>query len=170
MLVFCARWPHGSFSIVDADGETDALMQLDEFGDEPAELWPMKYCLLDFELTDNGAFRLAQVGEQTEPEIMMRAYPRLSTIVAGENFAGHAIVDRCESENYGPEAAEVLREAVEAERKRLWDFQRTEATTEQGNEIQRQLGGSGVYVDTIVKEAAAKRLKQYASLEKSVGH
>ena len=37
MPTFCARWPDGSFSIVGADDETDALIQLDELGDEPAE-------------------------------------------------------------------------------------------------------------------------------------
>ena len=46
MPTFCARWPDGSFSIVGADDETDALIQLDELGDEPAELWPMDSCLL----------------------------------------------------------------------------------------------------------------------------
>src|SRR5260370_40974630 len=30
MPTFCARWPDGSFSIVGADDETDALIQLDE--------------------------------------------------------------------------------------------------------------------------------------------
>ena len=78
MPAFCARWPDGSFSIVDAEDETDALVQLDEFGDEPAELWQMKSCLLDFEMTDRGTFRLAQFGELTEPEILTRAYPLLS--------------------------------------------------------------------------------------------
>src|SRR5437016_10022858 len=77
MLTFCARWPDGSFSIVGADDETDALIQLDELGDEPAELWPMDSCLLDFDLTDEGTFRLKQFGEQTGPEILERGYPVL---------------------------------------------------------------------------------------------
>jgi hypothetical protein len=150
MPAFCARWPDGSFSIVDAGNKTDALVQLDEFGDEPAELWQMKSCLLDFEMTDHGTFRLAQLGELTEPEILARAYPLLSKTLEGEDFSEHAIVDEGESLNYGSEAAGVLREAVEAERERLRDFQRTEATTERGKDIQRQIGGSGVYIDAIV--------------------
>jgi hypothetical protein len=32
MPAFCARWPDGSFSIVDADDETHALIQLDQLG------------------------------------------------------------------------------------------------------------------------------------------
>jgi hypothetical protein len=77
MPAFCARWPDGSFSIVDAEDETDALIQLDELGDEPAELWLMQSCLVDFELTDDGTFRLKQFGEQTVPEILERGYPML---------------------------------------------------------------------------------------------
>lgn len=161
MPAFCARWPDGSFSIVDADDETDALVQLDEFGDEPAELWRMKSCMLDFEMTDHGTFRLAQLGELTEPEILTRSYPLLSKTLEGENFSEHAIVDEGESLNYGSEAAGVLHEAVEAERERLRDFQRTEATTERGKDIQRQLGGSGVYIDAIVNKATSRRLKRY---------
>jgi hypothetical protein len=161
MPAFCARWPDGSFSIVDADDETDALVQLDELGDEPAELWQMKSCLLDFEMTDHGSFRLAQFGELTEPEILTRAYPRLSKALEGDNFGEYAIVDEGEALNYGSEAAEVLREAVEAERERLRDFQRTEATTERGKDIQCQLGGSGAYIDAIVNKATSRRLKRY---------
>jgi hypothetical protein len=117
--------------------------------------------LLGFEMTDRGTFRLAQFGELTEPEILKRAYPLLSKTLEGEDFSKHAIVEAGESLNYGSEAAEVLREAVEAERERLRDFQRMEATTERGKDIQRQLGGSGVYIDAMVNKAASRRLKRY---------
>jgi hypothetical protein len=66
MPAFCARWPDGSFSIVDADDETHALIQLDELGDEPAQLWQLQSCLLDFELTDSGTLRMREFGEQTD--------------------------------------------------------------------------------------------------------
>ena len=65
-------------------------------------------------------------------------YPLLTKTLEGENFSEHAIVDEGESLNYGSEAAGVLHEAVEAERERLREFQRTEATTERGKDIQRQ--------------------------------
>jgi hypothetical protein len=84
MPAFCARWPDGSFSIVDADDETHALIQLDELGDEPAQLWLMESCLLDFELTDNGSFRLRQFGEATGPEILRKAYPLLNKALRNE--------------------------------------------------------------------------------------
>jgi len=48
MPAFCARWPDGSFSIVDADDETHALIQLDELGEEPAQLWMMESWLVGF--------------------------------------------------------------------------------------------------------------------------
>jgi hypothetical protein len=96
----------------------------------------MKSCLLDFEMTDHGTFRLAQFGELTEPEILTRAYPLLSKTLEGEDFIEHAIVD-------------------------VRDFQRTEATTERGKDIRRQIGGSGVYIDAIVNKASSRRLKRY---------
>ena len=90
-----------------------------------------------------------------------RAYPVLSKALEAETFAEHAMEDQSEPVNYGPEATEVLRQAVDAERKRLRDVQRTSATTEQGKGIQREMGGSGAYIDAIVEQAASNRLKQY---------
>ena len=161
MPAFCARWPDGSFSIVDADDETDALIQLDELGEEPAELWQMQSCLLDFELTESGTFRVSQFGEETGPEIMERAYPVLSKALEAETFAEHEMAEQSESPTYGPEATEVLHKAVAAERGRLRDSPRTSATTELGKGIQRELGASGAYVDAMVERAASKRLKRY---------
>jgi hypothetical protein len=149
------------FSIVDADDETHALIQLDELGDEPAELWQMESCLLDFELTERGTFRIRQFGEQTGPEIVERAYLLLGEALADEMFAEHPMEDQGERLEYGPEAARVIRKAVDAERGRVTDFQRTLATTEQGKALQRELGGSRTYIDAIVEQAAAKRLRRY---------
>jgi hypothetical protein len=160
MPVFCARWSDGSFSIVDADDETHALIQLDELGDEPAQLWQMESCLLDFELTDAGAFRLKQFGEETGPEIMENAYPVLNRALAAKAFSEHAMEDQPEPAEYGPRATKILRKAVDAERERLKDFQRTPATTEQGKAIQREMG-SKVYIDAIVEHVASKRLNKY---------
>jgi hypothetical protein len=161
MPAFCARWPDGSFSIVDADDETDALIQLDELGDEPAELWQMQSCLLDFELTEAGTFRISRFGAETGPEIMERAYPVLSKALEAETFTEHGMEDQSEPPTYGPEAAEILRKAVAAERSRLRDSPRTAATTELGKGIQRELGASGAYVDAMVEQAASRRLKRY---------
>jgi len=158
MPAFCARWPDGSFSIVEADDEVHALIQLDELGDEPAELWQLQSCLLDFELTEEGTFRISQFGEQTGPEIMEKAYPVLSRALETELFADHLMEDHGVSLKYGADAQEALRKAVDAERNRLKDFERTPAATEQGKSIQRKIGGSAAYVDAIVQQAASRRL------------
>jgi hypothetical protein len=167
MPAFCARWPDGSFSIVAAEDETDARIQLDELGDEPAELWPMQSCLLDFELTDEGTFRLKQFGEQTAPEILEKSYPVLNKVLEGEAFAEHAIESEAGPQQYDAAATEILRKAVEAERERLTNFQRTPATTERGKDLQHQLGGSGAYVDALVEHAASERLQRYKPRKKS---
>ena len=85
----------------------------------------------------------------------------LNKTLEDEAFAAHAMEDPTESMEYGSEATEVLRGAVDAERERLRDFQRSPATTEHGKNIQRELGGSGAYIDAIVEQAASKRLKRY---------
>lgn len=40
-------------------------------------------------------------------------------------------------------------------------FRRTSATTKPGKEIQRELGGSGAYVDAIVDHVASESLPRY---------
>lgn len=68
-----ARWPHGSFSVVDADDETHARIQLDELGEEPTELWLMQSCLLDFDLTDEGTFGLGSLESRQGPRFSREA-------------------------------------------------------------------------------------------------
>jgi hypothetical protein len=65
-----ARWKDGSFRIVEADDEDEGYELLDEFADEPAELSALKSCLIDFELTDRGSFRLRDFGEVMRDEIL----------------------------------------------------------------------------------------------------
>jgi hypothetical protein len=51
MAIFLCRWPNGSFSIIGAANETEAVMELDEIGDtDGAEISRMLSCLLDFEI------------------------------------------------------------------------------------------------------------------------
>jgi hypothetical protein len=67
MPAFCARWPDGGFSTVDADDETHALIELDQLGDEPTQIWQMQSCLLDFEPVEYALF----------------LYPGLQSVIVG---------------------------------------------------------------------------------------
>jgi hypothetical protein len=121
----------------------------------------MQSCLEDFELTDDGTFRLKQFGEQTAPEILERGYPMLDKALEGEAFTEHAIESAADPQPYDSAATEILRNAVKAERGRLKDFQRTSATTERGKDLQRQVGGSGAHaaartVDCLHASSAAR--------------
>ena len=98
--------------------------------------------VLDFDLTDEGTFRLKQFGEQTGPEILERGYPLLSKTLESEVFAEHAIEGAA-------------------------DPQRTSAITERGKELQSELGGSGAHVDAIVEQVASKRLRRCELRKKS---
>lgn len=53
MPAFCARWPDGSFrSSMPTMKLTHACSSM-SLTEEPAELWPMHSCMLDFDLTDD---------------------------------------------------------------------------------------------------------------------
>src|SRR6266849_2655311 len=109
MPACCARWPDGRFSVVDDDDDTHARIHLDELGEEPAALWLMQSCLLDFDLTDEGTIRLKQFGEQTGPEILARGYPLLKKALEADAFAEHAIEQQAEPQEYDSAATKILR-------------------------------------------------------------
>jgi hypothetical protein len=137
MPVYFARWKDGSFSIAEADDADEAYELLDEFGDEPAELSLLNSCLIDFELTERGHFRLAHFGELMQDEIFELGYPLLQ----------NALAAAASSLEYDPEQDEVpeniddvpleVANAIKAERERLAAFQPAPAVTELGKDIQR---------------------------------
>jgi hypothetical protein len=98
-----------------------------------------------------------QFGEQTGPEIMERAYPLLNEALAGKTLAEHPMEDPGEPLRYGREETSMISKAVEAGRGRLRNFERTVATTEQGKNLQRELGGSQAYIDAVIEQVAVKR-------------
>jgi hypothetical protein len=158
MAVYFARWKDGSCSIVEAEDEDEASELLDELGDEPAELWPLKSCLIDFELTDRGSFRLGHLRELMEEEILERGYPLLRA----------ALEDAASSQEYDPEEEGVpdmsdvppeVATAVHAERQRLAAFRGRSASTELGRDIQKHTNTSGRNVDAMIQRAATKRLE-----------
>ena len=62
MPVYFVRWKDGSFSLVEADDTDKAYELLDEFGNEPADRFPLGSCVMDFELTDRGSFQVRALG------------------------------------------------------------------------------------------------------------
>jgi hypothetical protein len=157
MAVYFARWKDGSFSIVEADDEDEAYELLDEFGDEPAELSPLKSCLIDFELTDRGSFRLRDFGEVMRDEIRERGYPLLQTALQS-----------AAAQEYDPEPHDVpedvadvppdVAKAIKAERERFAGFRPGSAGTELGKDIQEHTNTSGRNVDAMIKRKATEKL------------
>jgi hypothetical protein len=159
MPMYFARWPDGSFSIVHASDEQSAYVQLDELGEEPAVLRVMESCLVDFELTDNGTFRLVQFGSETREEILENGYPSLNAALQSGIVAEHDVVDDARGvDDYGASAKEALSKAVQAEKERFKSFEPSRASTELGKAVQAQLGGSGHYVDALLERVAEKFL------------
>ncbi len=159
MAVYFARWKDGSFSIVEAEDENEAYELLDEFGDEPAELSVLKSCLIDFELTERGSFRLGHFGEVMQDEILERGYPLLQAALATVS-----------SQEYDPEQDEApesvsdvpldVTKAVEAERKRFAGFRPASASTELGKDIQSHTDTSGRNIDAVIRRKATERLNR----------
>jgi hypothetical protein len=159
MAVYFARWKDGSFSIVEADDENEAYELLDEFGDEPAELLTLKGCLIDFELTDRGSFRLREFGEVMRDEILQRGYPLLEGALASVASQEYDPEQDNAPENLSAVPPQVAK-AVQAERERFAEFRPESATTELGRDIQAHTNTSGRNVDAIINRKAAERLKK----------
>jgi hypothetical protein len=158
--MYLARWMDGSFTLVHAIDEQDAYVQLDELGVEPAELRLMESCLVDFELTDSGKFRLNQFGDDTLDEVL-EAYPSLDAALTSGLLDDHDAVDDGEAiDHYDTPAKEALSNAVQAERERFKSFEPSPASTEIGKILQGPIGGSGHYVDALVEMVAEERLLQ----------
>lgn len=159
MAVYFARWKDGSFSIVGAGDQDEAYERLDEFGDEPVELSPLESCLIDFELTDRGSFRLGHFGELMQDEILERGYPALQ----------RALTAAAEHE-YDPERDQVpagasdvpadVAQAIQAERERFAAFRPATASTELGRDIQAHTNTSARNVDAVIKRKASKTLEK----------
>ena len=155
MAIYLCRWPNGEFSIVNAKTKNDAIELLDEWGNaEQASLTRMTDCMLDFRLSDDGKIELANIAESTEDHIMTICYPDLSNALAKAEWDDN-------EQAYSEEGRKQVRDAVESERKRLWDSQppAREAETLVGRDIQKQLGAASVVVNRIVQVAAGKRLR-----------
>jgi len=154
--LYLCRWPNGDFSIVRADGERAAVVQLDEWaGAEPAWLVPLGPCMIDFRLNDQGRIELADFGEETAEFIWDHCYPDLDQLLSSEDVLKHL------AGQAKREVAKKIRRAVEHERKRLWRVQAesTPARTALGRELQKRLGTVGPVADHYVELAASEILR-----------
>jgi hypothetical protein len=164
MPVYCARWPDASFSIVEADDEDDAYIQFDEFGCEPAEVWKLGSCALDFELTDAGTFQVAEFGGSMWEEILGKAYPSLDKAVESaitDHDHDHIFEGDGDLAQYDPAVRDLITKAVQEERERFAGLKERPASTELGKNIQQQVTGSGRYMDAMVKEVGKQVLKEH---------
>jgi hypothetical protein len=153
--LYLCRWPNGEFSVVKADSKREAIIELDEWaGAEPAWLVPMDQCMIDFRLNDQAEIDLLQFGEETTDFIWEQCYPALRSLLS-EDPVGSGVGEPKAS------AGEIIKAAVEHERKRLWTAPHdgTSAKTELGRELQKRLGTVGVVADHYVETAAIEILR-----------
>ena len=152
--VYLCRWPNGDCSLVTANTRREALVQLDEWaGAHPSQLFPIDSCMVDFRLNDLGQIELGQFGEETEDFIWETCYPELRTLLS--NVASD------DGSEYTAKAKQLIRQAVQHERTRLWKNQPESppAKTEIGRTLQKRLRSAGPVEDYYVEEMATRILK-----------
>jgi hypothetical protein len=117
---FLCRWPNGDCSVLAAITKRDAIVQLDEWGAaEPHMLHPFERCMLDFELTESGDLQLTEIDEETRDIVYEACHPLLSEMLGSEEL--EPLISDSATEQEKKTAKELLRNAVEKEKKRLWD-------------------------------------------------
>ncbi len=154
--LYLCRWPNGEFSVVKADSRREAIIELDEWaGAEPAWLVPMDQCMIDFRLNDQAEIDLVQFGEETTDFIWEQCYPALLALLSSDDALGSGVGEPKAS------AGEIIKAAVEHERKRLWTAPHDgpPAKTELGRELQKRLGTVAVVADHFVEIAANEILR-----------
>jgi hypothetical protein len=132
--LYLCRWPNGDFSVVKADSRREAIIELDEWaGAEPAWLAPMDECMIDFRLSDHAEIELLEFGEETADFIWEQCYPALRAVLPDDAAGPGVGADKAD-------AAEIIKTAVEHERKRLWTAprDRTSARTELGRQLEKR--------------------------------
>jgi hypothetical protein len=114
--------------------------------------------MVDFRLDDSGAIEFNEFGEETSEFIRDHCYPELEAVLSGDAVTSL-------SGEYSAAEKEVIKKAVQRERRRLWDDQPQEgqaAKTELGKRLQKTMGTTGPVADHYVKLAAKRILESDA--------
>ena len=151
---YLCRWPNGDFSIVVAPTRRQAILELDEWaGAHPSQIYPIDSFKADFGLSDEGEIVLHEFGEETQNFLWETCYPGLSEVLSSEEVTD-------DDGNLKAGGRERVAEAVEHERKRLWDNQPTDTPkTALGKRIAEQMGTSATVADYYVEETAKRILE-----------
>src|SRR5262249_7504847 len=134
----------------------EALYYLDELDNaEEADLFRLDRFLIDFKLQDDGSLVFNQFGEDTDEQIMQKAYPELDKTLLSDDLNGLQEND--------PKYQAMIRQAVEVERHRLSSRRKkvAEPETQVGKQIKRMMDAPTPVVDRIVKNTSREILKKY---------
>lgn len=157
--LYLCRWPNGEFSVVKTESKRGALVQLDQWaGAEASWLVPLETFMVDFRLDDSGAIEFNEFGEDTREFIRDHCYPELEAVLSSDAVTSS-------SGEYSAAEKEVIKKAVQLERRRLWDDEPQEgqaAKTELGKRLKKTMGTIGPVADQYVKLAAKRILESDA--------
>lgn len=157
--LYLCRWPNGEFSVVKTESKRGALVQLDQWaGAEASWLVPLETFMVDFRLDDSGAIEFNEFGEDTREFIRDHCYSELEAVLSSDAVTSS-------SGEYSAAEKEVIKKAVQLERRRLWDDEPQEgqaAKTELGKRLKKTMGTIGPVADHYVKLAAKRILESDA--------
>jgi hypothetical protein len=147
--LFVCRWPNGDFSVVYAEDEDMAIMNLDAEspGAEEATYIPIDDFIAHFRLTDDGEFKLQSIDPDTEVVIREAAYPFIvEAILASDSLEGPS--------------REQIRSAAEKERLRVRPRVVPQPDTEIGKRIKQETDLPTGLVNRMVESYSKKALKK----------
>jgi hypothetical protein len=109
--------------------------------------------MVDFSLNDHGEIELAQFGAETGHLVWEICYPELREILSSARIE--------DGGEHTAEVKELIRQAVQHERARLWANQPKcpQAKTEIGRTLQKRLRTVGPVADYYVEEMASRILE-----------
>lgn len=147
MRLFVCRWPNGDFSIVYANDEETAVLNLDSDcpAAEEATYIAIDEFVAHFRLTDGGKFMLKSLGSGSEAAIREAAYP--------------LIVEALLTMDRDPSADE-MRILIKKERRRVKPQDVPEPDTEIGKRIKEQTGLPTKLINQMVEEQSKKSLRK----------
>lgn len=147
--LFLCRWPNGDFSVVYAEDEDMAIMDLDlELpGAEEATFIPIEDFIAHFRLTDDGKFKLQSLDGDTEVVIREAAYPLIVDVIL-------------DSDSLDGPSREQIRAAVGKERVRVHPRVVPEPGTEIGRRIKKETDLPTGLVNRMVESYSKKALKK----------
>jgi hypothetical protein len=153
MPLYLRRWQNGDCSFVQAANKGEAIEILDEIGNaEGCPVTPVQDFMVHFRLSNTGELEFEEFGEVTKNVLLETAYPLLDKAFLE--------APREERSSEPTEGAQMIRDAVQQERKRIKPKEVAPPQTELGRRIKSQTDAPTGMIDRIVRKVGKESLRR----------